>query len=583
MEPNNIAGALWRSWRLLLVLGVVGAIVAVLLPIPHLKQQKPVLHYTSFAEVGSVPKGGSNILGGGVTGPQIQFYASSLTVQQDAAKVVHLNIPPAQLGRYMVAVLGSPKVTGSNGSTTTTQPGGTKGGGKSNAVNVVTLYTYGTTKKSATDLGNAWAIVLGEVIGTIANNHEATVTQSKLDAAAAAGKKAAASGTTTPSPPSVTTGYQIVRYAGPATRAPVPQLSKLDSRKVRLPVGFLVGILLGALIVVARLLLDKRLRTASRAASLFGFPVIAEIPQRPRQSADEAAAPVDVVGQPTAPEAEAFRMLRMSVLFEALATSSAVSDPLASIFASQGAFGASVPTVPALANPEPSERHVVLVVSPDDERTRPVVAANLAAVCAEAGERVVVAGTAELRTGGPVAHGPGAKLTGDIRPVDVEARLEPTRVANISRLPLSLFLQHSSQLVTRGKELLDVARSVSDVIIVETPSALTVHHAEALSHAVDLVILVGECGSTRLSDARKTGDLLRRIGAPVLGVVLTEVRPSGTSRRRPMPGAPEPVVHALSPVEVALPSQPATEQATTNGSQETTTNGSQETTTRTQV
>ncbi len=53
---------------------------------------------------------------------------------------------------------------------------------------------------------------------------------------------------------------------------------------------------------------------------------------------------------------------------------------------------------------------------------------------------------------------------------------------------------------------------------------LAVHHAEALVHAVDVVLVVGECRFTTFDDARKAGDLLRRLGAPVLGVVLTNVR-----------------------------------------------------------
>ncbi len=188
--------------------------------------------------------------------------------------------------------------------------------------------------------------------------------------------------------------------------------------------------------------------------------------------------------------------------------------------------------MPALAGGESNERHIVLVVSPDHEPTRPVVAVNLAAVYAEADQRVVVASTTDLGIGRPVITSPGGAFTGEIRPVDVEARLERTRVDNVFRLPLTLFLQNSSQLVTRGRELLEAARSVSDVIIIETPSLLTVHHAEALSHAVDVVLVVGECGRTRMAEARKASALLRRIGAPVLGVALTNVRPAGRAKDR---------------------------------------------------
>jgi len=70
------------------------------------------------------------------------------------------------------------------------------------------------------------------------------------------------------------------------------------------------------------------------------------------------------------------------------------------------------------------------------------------------------------------------------------------------------------------------------VVIVDVPPMLALHHAEALSHSVDVVLVVGECGFTTLDEARRAGDLLRRIGAPVLGVVLTNVSlPAGDIRQ----------------------------------------------------
>ena len=203
-----------------------------------------------------------------------------------------------------------------------------------------------------------------------------------------------------------------------------------------------------------------------------------------------------------------------------------------------GAFGATVPVVPELGRREPGERHIVLIASPGSEETRPAVTANLAAVYAEAGQRVIVASTADLGVGQPVViENSEALLSGDIHPVDVEARLQPTWVENVVRLPFTMFLRNSGQLVTRGKELLDAARSVSDVIIVETPGLLSVHHAEALSHAVDVMVVVGECGTTRIADARKAAGLLRRIGAPLLGVVLTNVRSQGRVKASQVDGA----------------------------------------------
>ena len=163
-----------------------------------------------------------------------------------------------------------------------------------------------------------------------------------------------------------------------------------------------------------------------------------------------------------------------------------------------------------------------MVVSPSTEPTRPQVAANLAAAYAEAGQRVVVIGTGELGAGPP--RGGGRTLTGRITPEDVEARLEPSWVDRVFRLDLRHFIENSGQLVLRMPAVLGATRAQADVVIVEAPPLLAVHHVEALSNMVDVVLVVGECGTTTFDEARRSGDLLRRMSAPVLGVVLTNVR-----------------------------------------------------------
>lgn len=117
-----------------------------------------------------------------------------------------------------------------------------------------------------------------------------------------------------------------------------------------------------------------------------------------------------------------------------------------------------------------------------------------------------------------------ADVSGEIRTEDVEVRLQPSRLENVWRLPLSPFVSKSGELVNRAPAILEGARNLADVVIVEVPPVLALHHAEALVHVVDVTLVVGECKYTTFDDARQAGDLLRRMGAPVLGVVLTNVR-----------------------------------------------------------
>ena len=50
-------------------------------------------------------------------------------------------------------------------------------------------------------------------------------------------------------------------------------------------------------------------------------------------------------------------------------------------------------------------------------------------------------------------------------------------------------------------------------------------------HSVDAVMVVVECGVTSVPDAQDMGDVLRRLGAPVLGVVFTGEVLSNAQRR----------------------------------------------------
>jgi Mrp family chromosome partitioning ATPase len=239
---------------------------------------------------------------------------------------------------------------------------------------------------------------------------------------------------------------------------------------------------------------------------------------------------VDVVKYPDSPGAEAFRKLRMSVMFEALASVAVPEDPLG------GAYGPIGPA-PVAREVQRAQgtggRAIVLVVSAGNEPSRPHVAANLAAIYAESGQRVAVISTGSVESGLPVViHG---SESNEIRPEDVAARLEPSRLPNVFRIPLDSFIGNSGQLVMRAPSLLTSAASLVDLVIVETPPLLAVHHAEALSHAVDAVLVVAECRVTTFDEARRAGDRLRRIEAPVLGIVLTNVNVPRNDIRQAVP------------------------------------------------
>ncbi|MGH9081238.1 MAG: hypothetical protein ACRDYE_14405, partial [Acidimicrobiales bacterium] len=433
MEPIDYGGALRRSWRLLLALAIIGAVVAVLVPVSHPKKVKSATPYIATATVGSAPSGARSPLNGTVTAQQIAFLANTTDTQQDVADVVGLEAPAYALPDYMSAA-----VIASSGA------GGAKGGAiKRGTPTVVQLTGHGATPTAAVALVTAYTNTLAYVVsGAVGSNSSTTGG-----------------------------GYTVIRPAALAAHTGKGKSSLGSSRKVRGLAGLVIGALVGAAIILLRELLDKRLRNAHRAEANFGFPVVVEIPSASASAA--AALPgltpmVDVIRDPGSPGAEAYRMLRMSVMFEGLASLAGPTDPYALGFdPGNGGPSSADQRIGASAPEGAGNRHVVLVVSAGSEPSRPYVAANLAAIYAEASERVVVISTGEVEAGGSGAH--PTTVTGAIRAEDIEAHLEPSRLEHVSRLPLSPFISRSGQLVTRAPAILEAARQVSDVIIVEVP------------------------------------------------------------------------------------------------------------------
>lgn len=381
-------------------------------------------------------------------------------------------------------------------STSTTAP---KKVAKSSLTYVVELLAVGQTPLLSQKLANAYATAVGNAVNKQFAAREAALPKAQQQ--------------TNPE-----SGFEIIQPSllGSAFKVKGSGTSATSSKKVRLLAGLVIGLLLGVLIVLAREVLDKTLRSAARAEAHFRYPVLAEIPARPPTEAATGTR-LDVVGDPSSPTAEAYRMLRMSVMFERLSPGLAPLDGF-----SDGTGAWPLISGEAYKAPEAGTRQIILVVSAGNEETRSVVAANLGAAYGEAGQRVIVTSTGDIGSG--YAAGNIRNGTSGLDLFELSAHLQPSSLANVSRLSLQPFVGTSGQLVTRAAEVLEAARGLADVIIVEAPPLLVVHHGEALVHSVDAVLVVGECGTTTIDQARRAGDILRRIGAPVLGVVLTKVR-----------------------------------------------------------
>ncbi len=191
------------------------------------------------------------------------------------------------------------------------------------------------------------------------------------------------------------------------------------------------------------------------------------------------------------------------------------------------------------------DRRVIMVVSGDVEPSLADVVTNLSNVCSEVGQRVALVSTAGLASFGDsevsqtpmwwkqwpsAGNGAGltaegernSLLTGPLNPADVENLLGETGIPGVSRLDLRYFVGHPTQVVIRVPEVLAALREIVDVVFLEVPSYLSIHHGEGLTPLADVVLVVAERETTTTDDMRRMSAVLKRLNAPVVGMALTD-------------------------------------------------------------
>jgi Mrp family chromosome partitioning ATPase/capsular polysaccharide biosynthesis protein len=388
-------------------------------------------------------------------------------------------------------------------------------------------------------------------------------------------------------------GYQVVSNAHPHNAVLIPGGAPLLAHR---SIRFLLGLLLGALVGVAITWLleglDRRLRTAGRVEDTMGLPVIVEIPES-ADGAKSVVPVVDVVVDPYSPVSEAYRALHVAIRTAPLVTwvqngapvpdivlppvRPRVLDPVMAGPAPTGPLTVPVPVrpdvpsegdgpddggppgggppdggpvgrdptiaLPAVPVPMPGGpgtglvarrpgRFAILVTSPTDEPSRSLVVVNLAAVFAEAGERVLVATTGGMRTMIEGSQGPllsDEPLGDQPDAATLVANARPSQLRGVSSLALGQIFSTPSRLAIQTGELVEAARQVVDVLLLEAP-LLTTQDAAAMLPAVDVVVVVAESWRTTVADARRTQRLLAQRRPPVLGAVLTGTRPPNAPR-----------------------------------------------------
>lgn len=162
-------------------------------------------------------------------------------------------------------------------------------------------------------------------------------------------------------------------------------------------------------------------------------------------------------------------------------------------------------------------------------------AANIAASFALNGEETVLV---DLDAGGPVIHSlvnspasPGLIdwLVAEREAAEKRPQPHPSGIEDLSILPVGERSASGSQapladLMTdaRCRALINTLQSSAQYVVFHASVALMTSQALTVAANVDAVVLVVRSGTTKRTDAQGAKESLERVGATLLGVVLTD-------------------------------------------------------------
>lgn len=257
-------------------------------------------------------------------------------------------------------------------------------------------------------------------------------------------------------------------------------------------VGAVAGLLLALAAAFLRRMLDVNVRTTTDAVQTSGAGLLGAIPQDKALSVARDAA----LGAPSPRTAEAVRQLRTNLRF------AAVDDP----------------------------PRVVMVTSSNPGEGKSTVIAHLAQSLAAAGQPVILV-DADLRRprqalqfGVDGRVGLSEVLSGDVELPDALVELEHgLLLLPAGRTPPNPSEQLGSH---RMQELLRLLAE-THMILVDAPPVLPVTDSTLLAAVVDGTILVVRHGKTRKDHVEVAREMLGKVQARMLGVVLNGVPSSG--------------------------------------------------------
>ncbi|MEX2556748.1 MAG: hypothetical protein WEB06_14120 [Actinomycetota bacterium] len=280
-----------------------------------------------------------------------------------------------------------------------------------------------------------------------------------------------------------------------------------SSLAARLVIALILGLLggIGLALVLERL--DRRIRTRETAERHFGFPVLAEIPALRTRGflpwRRTNVGPVKLTDLPPA-VADAYRML------------------------GAGLNGASSTNGSLPGHDRRVRPRAILVTSAGPEDGKTAVLASLAGALASVGKTVTVVGCdfrhpqVHEELGVTNARGVTDVLLSSNGGPLLSSALWQTPINGVWAVPSGTVSASPDALLSSPsmRRLLMEARQLSDIVLIDTSPILTSDVAFLLPE-VDGVLVVVKAGTTKPELAERSSEMLKRLKAPVLGVVLS--------------------------------------------------------------
>jgi capsular exopolysaccharide synthesis family protein len=287
-----------------------------------------------------------------------------------------------------------------------------------------------------------------------------------------------------------------------------PAITKSQRTLIGAAVGFLLG--LAGLLVFE--FLNARIRDVSGTEAAARMPLVAEIPALKMSRADRFR--VLTAEDPASLMAEAYRSLRTSIL------AMWQRHPNA-----HGTVSLGHGTGAASAGPAWRPLRTLLITSPGPAEGKSVSAVNLAATFAETGASVIVI-DADFRRPQLDRYFQRQAVPNlgdlglDMSTKDFEAVLQETNIPGVRFAASSPPKSSPGVAMATAKAAVVIAKELSDIVIIDSPPLLLANDASDLSTFADATVLLVRAGWTRHKAVAGAADLLRRLEATTVGVVL---------------------------------------------------------------